>query len=48
MLCDSNVWLALALFDHAHHDAARAWLETVTDAAFKQFGELDLLLIASS
>jgi uncharacterized protein len=30
MLCDSNVWLALALFDHVHHDAARDWFETVT------------------
>lgn len=30
MLCDSNVWLALALFDHTHHDVARGWLETVT------------------
>jgi toxin-antitoxin system PIN domain toxin len=29
MLCDSNVWLALALFEHAHHDAARGWFETV-------------------
>ena len=31
MLCDSNVWLALALFDHAHHDAARDWFEKVTE-----------------
>jgi predicted nucleic acid-binding protein len=30
MLCDSNVRLALALFDHTHHDGARRWLETVT------------------
>jgi toxin-antitoxin system PIN domain toxin len=30
MLCDSNIWLALALFDHTHHDVARRWLETVT------------------
>jgi uncharacterized protein len=30
MLCDSNVWLALVLFDHTHHDVARRWLETVT------------------
>jgi uncharacterized protein len=28
-LCDSNVWLALALGGHAHHDVAAAWLATV-------------------
>ena len=27
-LCDSNVWLALALSKHAHHAAARDWLDT--------------------
>lgn len=31
-LCDSNVWLALALSRHAHHGAARAWFDAVTDA----------------
>ena len=30
-LCDSNVWLALALSKHAHHVAAREWFE-VRDA----------------
>ena len=29
VLCDSNVWLALALSEHVHHVAARNWLETV-------------------
>lgn len=29
MLCDSNVWLALALSKHAHHSAARDWFEAV-------------------
>jgi toxin-antitoxin system PIN domain toxin len=29
ILCDSNVWLALALSKHSHHNAARGWLETV-------------------
>lgn len=29
VLCDSNVWLALALSGHAHHGAARRWLETI-------------------
>src|SRR3712207_8553008 len=27
-LCDSNVWLALALSGHAHHEAARDWLDS--------------------
>ena len=30
-LCDSNVWLALALSKHAHHAAAREWFEAVPD-----------------
>ncbi len=29
ILPDSNVWLALALSEHGHHGAAKAWLETV-------------------
>lgn len=29
VLCDSNVWLALALSEHQHHRAARDWLETI-------------------
>ena len=28
-LCDSNVWLALALSKHVHHAAAREWFEAV-------------------
>lgn len=32
-LCDSNVWLALALSRHAHHAKARAWLESVEEPA---------------
>ncbi len=28
-LCDLNVWVALALAPHSHHQAARAWLDTV-------------------
>jgi toxin-antitoxin system PIN domain toxin len=31
VLCDSNVWLALALSKHVHHLAARNWLETVEE-----------------
>jgi toxin-antitoxin system PIN domain toxin len=33
VLCDSNVWLALALSKHAHHSATRGWLETVKEPA---------------
>lgn len=29
ILCDSNVWLALALSKHSHHTTARQWLETI-------------------
>lgn len=28
-LCDSNVWLSLALSDHVHHQAVREWLDGV-------------------
>src|SRR6266849_4912132 len=31
-LADSNVWLALALSEHIHHSAARAWLSQQTRA----------------
>lgn len=33
VLCDSNVWLALALSKHVHHVAAREWLEAVEEIA---------------
>lgn len=32
-LCDSNVWLALALSGHAHHALARDWLDSVDEAS---------------
>lgn len=32
-LCDSNVWLALALSEHVHQPAAREWLESVEEPA---------------
>ena len=32
-LCDSNIWLALALSKHAHHAAAREWFEAIHDQA---------------
>jgi toxin-antitoxin system PIN domain toxin len=28
-LCDSNIWLALALSEHVHHAAAKTWLDAV-------------------
>lgn len=31
LLCDSNVWLALALSAHSHHAVARAWLDAVEE-----------------
>ncbi len=31
VLCDSNVWLALALSRHAHPAVAREWFESVED-----------------
>jgi toxin-antitoxin system PIN domain toxin len=33
VLCDSNVWLALALSGHVHHEVSRDWLETIDAAA---------------
>ena len=33
MLCDSSLWLALALSKHALHQAARAWFESVDERA---------------
>lgn len=33
MICDSNVWLALALSKHLHHTAARNWLDTIQEPA---------------
>lgn len=30
-LCDSNVWIALALSGHAHHKSARAWFDAVEE-----------------
>jgi toxin-antitoxin system PIN domain toxin len=31
-LCDSNVWLALALSEHVHHRATRDWLQKIDEA----------------
>lgn len=37
LLCDTNVWLALALSRHAHHPAARAWLDTIDEPTVVHF-----------
>jgi len=37
ILCDTNVWLALALSGHGHHSATRSWLETVDDPGAIRF-----------
>lgn len=31
ILCDGNVWLALALSRHGHHTVVREWLETIEE-----------------
>ena len=33
LLCDSNVWLALALSKHVHHGVTREWLDTIQEVA---------------
>jgi toxin-antitoxin system PIN domain toxin len=33
VLCDSNIWLALALSKHVHHRASRDWLQTIDESA---------------
>ena len=37
LLCDTNVWLALALSKHGHHDSARGWLDTIDERAVIHF-----------
>jgi len=37
VLCDSNVWLALALSEHVHHAAAREWFDAVEETASVYF-----------
>ncbi|ORV18231.1 type II toxin-antitoxin system VapC family toxin [Mycobacterium celatum] len=36
-LCDTNVWLALALSGHVHHDVARRWLDTIDEPGVIHF-----------
>ena len=37
VLCDSNVWLALALSGHAHHTVAREWFDGMEAASSVAF-----------
>jgi uncharacterized protein len=37
LLCDTNVWLALALSGHVHHNVARAWLDTINESGAIHF-----------
>ena len=36
-LCDSNVFVALALSGHRHHSTARAWLDALSDGDTAEF-----------
>lgn len=36
-LCDTNVWLALAISGHAHHERALRWFDAVSDASSVAF-----------
>ena len=44
-LVDANVWLALAVSDHVHHEKARSWFEKQLDGscAFCRLTQLALL-----
>lgn len=37
LLCDTNIWLALALSGHVHHRASRAWLDTINAPSTVRF-----------
>ena len=37
ILCDTNVWLALALSGHRHHAAARRWFDAIPGPATVEF-----------
>lgn len=50
-LCDSNVWLSLALSAHVHHRAARDWLATITEprsALFCRATQLSVLRLLTT
>jgi toxin-antitoxin system PIN domain toxin len=36
-LCDSNVWIALAIPAHVHHNAAREWFDGIDEAGAVHF-----------
>jgi toxin-antitoxin system PIN domain toxin len=37
LLCDTNVWLALALSGHVHHEVSRDWFDTVDESGVIHF-----------
>lgn len=37
VLCDSNVWLALTLERHVHHNVVRHWLESIVEPSSVHF-----------
>ena len=37
ILCDSNVWLALTIDNHAHHNVVEDWLGTIAEASSVHF-----------
>ena len=50
-LCDSNVWLAMALSGHVHQAAASAWFDTVEEpgsALFCRASQQSFLRLLSS
>jgi toxin-antitoxin system PIN domain toxin len=50
-LCDTNVWLALAIARHVHHEASRAWLamiETPSSVYFCRATQQSFLRLVTS
>jgi toxin-antitoxin system PIN domain toxin len=37
LLCDTNIWLALALSGHVHHEVSRAWFDTIDEPGVIHF-----------
>jgi len=37
LLCDTNVWLALALSGHVHHEVSRAWFDSIDEPGVIHF-----------
>ncbi len=50
-LCDSNVWLSLALSAHVHHQPVRKWFETTTEprsVVFCRFTQQSMLRLLTT